>query len=428
MTLTNRVRRIIVILSLIVAPARCVCAAEPVIATGHEDPRLASFDRLMISFCEKHDVPGASLAVAKDGRLVYARGFGFADRQSHEPVQPDSLFRIASVTKPFTATAIMQLVEQGKLKLDDRAFAVLGMNRDATGDPRLKEITINELLHHRGGWDRDKSFDPMFIPIKIAKTFGTEPPANQEQIIRYMLTQPLDFDPGEREAYSNFGYCVLGRVIEKVSGKPYGKYVQEEVLAPLGIHRMRLGHSRLRDRAEHEVMYYNKGTGASVFPPDVGEQVPLQYGAWNIEAMDSHGGWIASATDLVRFGESFNHDAEHPLLDERSIKRTFSPFKGEAAFHPDDDATNVFYGCGWEVRVVDRAGRINTWHTGLLDGTSSILVRRSDGLTWAVLFNASQAPDEKGDLASLIDSQVHGAADEVKEWPKEDLYREYLKR
>ena len=93
----------------------------------------------------------------------------------------------------------------------------------------------------RGGWDRDKSFDPMFIPIKIAKTFGTEPPANQEQIIRYMLTQPLDFDPGEREAYSNFGYCVLGRVIEKVSGKPYGKYVQEEVLAPLGIHDMRLG-------------------------------------------------------------------------------------------------------------------------------------------------------------------------------------------
>ena len=78
--------------------------------------------------------------------------------------------------------------------------------------------------------------------------------------------------------------------------------------------------------------------------------------------------------------------------------------------------------------MVDRAGRINTWHTGLLDGTSSILVRRSDGLTWAVLFNASQAPDEKGDLASLIDSQVHGAADEVKEWPTEDLYREYLKR
>ena len=396
--------------------------------TGREDARLASFDRLMISFVEKQQIPGAALAVAKDGRLVYARGFGFSDRQKHEPVQPDSLFRIASVTKPFTATAIMQLVERGKLKFDDRAFAVLGMSRDATGDPRLKEITINELLHHTAGWDRDTSFDPMFRSVKIARTFNAPPPANQEQIVRYMLTQPLDFNPGQREAYSNFGYCVLGRVIEKVSGKPYEKYVQQEVLAPLGIHDMRLGRSLPADRADREVIYYNKGTAPSVFASDLGKQVPWQYGGWDIEAMDSHGGWIASAVDLVRFGESFNGNAERKVLDEQVIQRMFSPFRGERSFHPDDDAKNVFYGCGWEVRVVDKSGQINTWHTGLLDGTSSILVRRSDGLTWAVLFNTSTTPAGKSDPASLIDSLVHGAADEVKEWPREDLYAEYLKR
>ena len=248
------------------------------------------------------------------------RGFGFSDRQKHQPVQPDSLFRIASVTKPFTATAIMQLVERGKLKFDDRAFAVLGMSRDATGDPRLKEITINELLHHTAGWDRDTSFDPMFRSVKIARTFNAPPPANQEQIIRYMLTQPLDFNPGQREAYSNFGYCVLGRVIEKVSGKPYEKYVQQEVLAPLGIHDMRLGRSLPADRADREVIYYNKGTAPSVFASDLGKQVPWQYGGWDIEAMDSHGGWIASAVDLVRFGESFNGNAERKVLDEQVIQ------------------------------------------------------------------------------------------------------------
>jgi N-acyl-D-amino-acid deacylase len=179
----------------------------------------------------------------------------------------------------------MQLVEQGKLRLSDHPFQMLALEPHlANGesvDPRLRQITILELLQHTGGFDRDKSFDPMFRPIIIARALGANPPAMQPAIIRYMMGRPLDFDPGTCEAYSNFGYCVLGRVIEQISREPYEQYVREHVLVPLGIRGMRLGRTLAEHRAPGEVTYYDqKGrTGASVFPPNLGRQVRLPYGA-----------------------------------------------------------------------------------------------------------------------------------------------------
>ena len=228
--------------------------------TGTPRPALASFDRLMTTFVKKHKIPGAVLAVAKDGHIVYERGFGYADLDVHEPVKPESLFRIASVSKPFTAVAILQLVERGKLRLDDKVFAVLGLappdDPEVKFDERWRQVTIEQLLHHTGGWDRAKSFDPMFVSQRIVKTLKVPPPAGPHDIIRYMLRHPLDFDPGTKFAYSNFGYCLLGRVVEKVSGKPYEEYVQKEVLAPLGIRNMHVGHTLLSGRRPDEVHYY----------------------------------------------------------------------------------------------------------------------------------------------------------------------------
>src|SRR5665213_3613066 len=167
----------------------CGAATAQVVVTGPEEPRLASFDQMMTHFVADHHVPGAQLAVARDGRLIYARGFGIADVDAREPVAPNMQFRIASVSKMFTSAAIMLLVQEGKLKLDDPWYPILGI-RPLPGqkmDPRLPRITIEELLQHRGGWDRDKSFDPMFRPIVIAKAVGVPAPANQESIIQYML-------------------------------------------------------------------------------------------------------------------------------------------------------------------------------------------------------------------------------------------------
>src|SRR6266852_1244544 len=224
--------------------------------TGETPSELEAFDILMTEFLHKHKVPGGALAITKDGRLVYARGFGYADVEKKEPVEPGSLFRIASVSKPFTVAAALQLVEHGKLKMDDKVFDLLKLEPlledGAKFDPRWKEITVEQVLHHKGGWDRDKSGDPMFMPVKIAKALKSEPPANQEQIIRYMMGKPLDHDPGKKEVYSNFGYCVLGRVIERASGEKYEDYVKKRLLKPLGITGMRLGHTLEQQRAKGE--------------------------------------------------------------------------------------------------------------------------------------------------------------------------------
>lgn len=394
-------------------------AAEEVPVTGQAEPRLAAFDRLMLSFIKEHDVPGAALAIGRNGRIVYSRGFGYADVGRRRPVEPDALFRICSIAKPFTATAILQLQERGKLRLDDHPFEMLGLQphleNGASVDPRLKRITIRQLLHHTGGFDRDKSFDPMFRPILIARALGAAPPAGPTQIVRYMMGRPLDFDPGTREAYSNFGYCVLGRVIERATGESYIAYVGRAVLRPLGIRRMRLGHSLEKDAAPGEVHYYPLADSKSPSMFGDGREVPIQYGGEYIEALDAHGGWIASAPELVRFAEAFEHPDRCPILSASSIAEMFARPK-ETGYTPDGKPKAAYYADGWEVRPI-RGGTANTWHAGLLDGVATLLVRRYDGLVWAVMFNRDYAPDHKY-LIDLIDPMLHPVADEIKAWPE----------
>ena len=419
----------VVVLALAPQASRCVggsvepaSAPENVLLTGRHDPRLASFDRLMRQFLARHRVPGAALAVTRHGRLVYARGFGYASLASGEAVRPEALFRIASVSKPITAAAVLALVDRGKLGLDDRVLDRLGPGFDGPpADPRWRRITLRELLQHRGGWDRDRSFDPMFRPVLIARQFRVEPPAGPRLVIRYMLGQPLDFDPGARDAYSNFGYCVLGRVIEHATGEPYEAAVRKLVLTPLGLgpRSIRLGHTLPERRAPGEVHYHGGGTGPLVFPP-LGRPVPEPYGAWNLEAMDAHGGWLASAPALVRFASSFDNPARSKILSARAVATLFERPPGAAGARPDGQPRDAYYACGWNVRPVGRGGA-NTWHTGALPGTSTLLVRRWDGLNWAVLFNTRNGADGV-DLAGAIDPLVHGAADAVTEWPAIDLF------
>ena len=387
--------------------------------TGAHDADLAAFDELMLKFVADNQVPGASLAVARDGRLVYARGFGHADQQLGLPVQPGMRFRIASISKPITAAAILRLIELGLLKLDDRVFEFLNVALPADADPRLKKITIKHLLQHTAGFDRAKSFDPMFRPVLIAKDQKTRPPAGPMEIIHYMTRHKLDFDPGERYAYSNFGYCLLGRVIEKASGQSYESAVHKHVFEPIGIKHTQLG--RTLSAAKNETHYFDEKsrTASAIMGPNFGKPVPLPYGAWYLEAMDSHGGWISTAADLVRFGSAFDHAEKCKILKADSIKTMFALPDGLAGHGKEGKAKAVYYGCGWQVRTIG-GGKINTWHTGSLDGTATLLVRRSDGLTWAVLFNMRN--NAKGQyLAGLIDPMVHEAADKVKRWPAKEV-------
>ena len=199
--------------------------------TGQQVPELVNFDAAMLNLLNTYNVPGGQLAITYQGRLVYNRGFGVANTSTMDPVQPDNIFRIASISKPITSIAIMQLIENGFLNLNDTVFGPNGILNDSIYstilDARIYNITLENLLNHSGGWDRNISGDLMFNSYVIATTMGVSPPADAVSVIRYMLAnQNLNFTPGTQYQYSNFGYCILGRVIEKISGLSYEDYVR----------------------------------------------------------------------------------------------------------------------------------------------------------------------------------------------------------
>jgi CubicO group peptidase (beta-lactamase class C family) len=393
--------------------------------TGIAVPGMASYDSVITSLMKRYEMPGGAVAVVKDGKLVYARGFGWADVENRVAVEPQALFRIASVSKPITAAAVFALVEARKLHLSDKAFALLpGLIAPAGSkrDSRLGDITIEMLLQHAGGWDRDKSFDPMFIPERAAAAVGVPRPAGPNTIIRYMLGQPLQFDPGRGYNYSNFGYTVLGRIIEHVSGMSYERFVHSAVLDPAGARGMRIGHTRLSERADGEVKYYAVGgepfaqrVTTSVFPGE--GQVPEAYGGFYVEAMDAHGAWISSTIDLLRFLTAVDGLATRKdILKPESIKQM-------TARPPDNPAwtkTSYWYADGWLVRPA--GSDANWWHNGSLPGTSTLMVRANNGVAWVALFNA-RAKDSGFDAA--LDQGMWTALKGVTAWPSHDLFASY---
>ena len=343
------------------------------------------------------------VAIGRHGRVIFSRGYGWAE--PGVPLSPDSLFRIASISKPVTSAAIGQLVDAGRLSLDDKIVDRLGLTAK---DERWHAITLRHLLQHRAGFDRDKSGDPMFMSRRIAADLGVPAPADGPAIVRWMLARPLDFAPGERYAYSNFGYLLLGNVIEKVTGQSYEAYCQEHIWRAVGAARPRLGRSLLADRAPGEVLLDGAEPPRDSVFGEPGTKVPTPYGTFFFEPMAAHGGWLASAADLVRFAQAFDDPAHSPRLSAGTIAATFA--------RPDAGTEPTWYGLGWSVRDCGE-GRLNTWHTGAIPGTSTLLVRRWDGLDWAVLFNRRSNADHK-DYASAVDGVMHELAAKVKAWPE----------
>ncbi len=422
------------------APSIAFSAANPQEAsaneTGEVDQRFRSFDQLMRSMIQEHQIPGSSLAVSRHGKILYQRAFGYADRDKQQLVQPDSLFRIASVSKPLTAVAVLKLYEQSKVDLDE---AVLPILQDALGeklspsDPRWNEITVRNCLQHTGGWNRDKSFDPIAQPRRIAEYLRKKTPVSPLDIVRFMIQQPLDFEPGTASAYSNFGYVVLGRIIEQRSGINYEDYVRQFLLAPTGAARMKLGKARKVDCAPGEVCYYDRESRKSKSLYEQAEtEVDLPYGAENFEAFESHGGWIASAPDLLRFTHCLLPNSSAPLLKPETIERIKQRPEGAPGLEEDGSLKKAYHGLGWMVRPIERLAtreaqsvngvaanldssrtlQANLWHGGFIAGTEALLVCRWDHVHWAVLFNTQSSPSKKS-LAQIIDPLLHRAAAEA---------------
>ena len=346
---------------------------------------LRGMQNIAAGFMQRFDVPGVSVAIARDGSLLYNEVFGSAGHERSEPLSSTSLFRIASVSKPITSAGIFTLVEKRKLSLSDKIFgtgAILGTDYGKKPyDAYLQSVSVDHLLTHTaGGWQNDAT-DPMF----------RFPQFNHAELISWTLDNlPLANAPGEHFAYSNFGYCLLGRVIEKVAQMPYADYIHQQILAPCKIDDMRISGNTLAERAPSEVTYYGQN----------GED---PYGM-NVARMDSHGGWLASAADLARFAA--NIGARHPtLLTPESIATMTAP--GPAG----NPANAVKYARGWNVR---NDGKGNWWHNGSLPGTTSIMVRTATGFAWAALANTRRQP--ANDINLALDQMVWDMARQVPTW------------
>ena len=385
--------------------------------SGAPNPNLSSFDTTMMNFMQARSIRAGALAVTKDSRLVYARGFLW-EGYPEAAIGPDSLFRIASLTKPLTSMAILRLVEEGRLTLSDHLTTLLAATMPAPLDSRMNSITVLNLLQHTGGWNRDITFDPMFYDEIIAGYYGLPLPISKQNIINYMTaTQNLSFAPGTQMNYSNYGYLLLGRIVETVTSLTYGNYVASKVLGPLGINRMALGSSEFESRRWNEVKCYT--ANPSLYPnrrqPGAPANVMAPYGSFNLENMDSHGGWLAGAVDLACFATALDSSGLHPILNQASIDQTFAvPSIGI-------NGDGSWYGCGWLVRTA--GGSLNTWHNGSLTGTSTLMVRRYDGLNWVALFN--QRDDPSGLSYGDIDPALHAAANAVTTWPTDDQFPNY---
>jgi CubicO group peptidase (beta-lactamase class C family) len=366
--MTNQTRRAFLEESALALAA--TCARRAWAKDDSLSPTLAQMAAMRATakrFMSAYDVPGMSISIARHGSIVYGQAFGVANKNTKEQVHPSHLFRIASVTKPITSVAIYTLVQQGLLKTSDFVFGPRGILKNDFGAtanrPHVDELKIEHLLTHTGGgWPNDMT-DPMF----------QHPQMNHRELISWTIANvSLTHPPVTHYAYSNFGYCVLGRVIEKITQQSYTDFVTMHILSRCGVMDMRIAGNTLADRMPNEVVYYGQG------------EDPYNM---NVRRMDSHGGWLATASDLVRFCTHVDGFKTTPqLLQPETI----------TAMTTATEANNK-YAHGW---FVDASG--NWSHGGSLPGTTTTMMRTRSGICWAALTNTRRWDEGDDALENML--------------------------
>jgi N-acyl-D-amino-acid deacylase len=317
----------------------------------------------------------------------------------------------------------MRLVEDGKLSLDTPVWTILNQftpYNGRWGDSRLSTIAIRHLLHHTAGWDRMISGDPLAgdTTVKIARATNSTFPPSRDTVIRYMLSQKLDFEPGLRFAYSNFGYMLLGRVIEKISGQSYENYVRNAVLQPMGLTQVQHGKPTLAGRLPGEVKYYDY-PGAPLVSSYVSatrEQEPAPYGVACFDLNDADGGWVGSVIDLAKFTA---------MLDGARPRRAVSAESWSAMLAETPRNTWVdsvgWYGFG--LFVTPQLGGLTWDHGGSYPGTRSYFWRFANGICYVFLFNGDS--QDQNSLIVDVGNSVFRTLDALTDWPEHDLFPNY---
>jgi N-acyl-D-amino-acid deacylase len=367
------------------------------------------FDLAIVNIMDRHGVPGAAFALAINGKLVLAKGYGWANADTGEKVKPDTLFGLASLSKTITAAAALKLVEDRALGLDDRVFDILKDIRPDPGarvDPRLLTVTVRQCLNHSGGWDRRLTGDPVNWEPQICRAFRIPPPLTPVQFISYIMGMPLQFDPGTEERYSNIGFILVGEVIAKVSGQPYSRFVEEKMLRPMGIKRtvlQPLGRYLLGEALRH--------LSGSLAPLP-----PLQ-----LPMVDAAGGWVASAVDMVRFLTNLDGSRGKSVLKAKTRQLMREP--PPAPLKPRDNGT--WFGLGWDI-IVEKGKAYGWYKEGSYQGMRTFMKRLPGGQNWALLYDASMEFDPI-DLRMVASTgeEVHQLVERFDRYPDIDLFDDY---
>ena len=344
----------------------------PINSGGNQDNSVANLDDITSGFeslMNIYRIPGAQVAITRFNKIIYLESFGKANIENNIDVHENSVFRIASISKPITLTAISKLVADGKLHLDDLIFGEESLLGTEYGDLPYEEqeesITLNHLIEHMGGFSNDPN-DIMFDDITLT---------HSDLIAKVLDQRSLTYTPGTQYEYSNFGYSLLGRIIEKVTGMAYEDYVKEMILAPMNISGMNIAGNTKSDAHENEVTYYSSW----------GDPYSM-----NVTRMDSHGGWIASTKDLALYAMNSDLEASVPDLLE-----------------PDEGLSYL------------QSGNWN--HNGALPGTVTVL-QVEYPISYVVLTNSGNSNFQE--VIQAIRNYMNEKIENRQEWPNNDVIDE----
>lgn len=371
---------------------------------------LEKINREVKGFMDKHKVPGLTMAFSDHERLVFAKGWGFADTARGELSDPRYRFRIASVSKPITAIATMYLVQTGKLKLTDKVFGKGARLGTTYGDPKkqpyaknLTDITIQHLLEHTSGWSGNSSFpDPTYANAQIKLT--------KEELITFLLdNRPLDHKPGTIHEYFNMNYLLLGKIIQVVTNTPYETYVRNSILKDKAkITQMQIGKSKYADRLPHEAAYYPGHDGTD----------PYKY---NMQRKEANGGWIARPIDLLQLVSVVDQwgDKKDTILDAAHLKLMYTRTKAKLT-----NTKDAKYAKGW---TIQNDGSYD--HGGNMPGTDAILMHRPDEekVAYAAMINTRQKEDDDLPYPDSSGKELEEMMVRIRKlmngkWPKHDLF------
>lgn len=372
-----------------------------------ESESFAKFDQMVKGFLSSNGVKGASVAVARDGKLIYAKGYGYANVEDKIETEPYHIFRIASASKLITAVAVMRLVDKGLLSLDSKVFGPAGLLTDSLYsyylDKRVEDITVKQLLNHSAGWTT-RYGDQLFMHESIARQLGKELPITKDDIITFAFSKRLHFCPGTRSSYNNLGYLFAERVIEKIAGQNYEQFVREQLFLPLGIFDAYIAQNFDSLRYSSEVRYYEVPEAKPVPAFDGSEQILLKSrGGNNVRDLGGAGGWVMSSVSLMKFILALEDESQNSPLSAEA-KEILS--QTEQGFQP----------IGWRAISQNK----NKWRTGSFAGTSTLIMSRNDGLRYVFIANTS--PWQGAKFPHQIDRFMSSAFGRINEWPERNLF------